>query len=196
MQAIRIILDEHRSIAAVLHGMLHLIRDIRLCGTAPDFAVLESMVRYIDTFVERFHHPKEDAHLFQRLRVRYPGCATLVDRLESEHREGTQMLGVLETTLACYEAAGTAAFGPFAQAVQAYAAFHWNHMRSEDDEMLPLTRTHLTPLDWQDIDDAFTDHADPLSGLAARECAALFRRIVTLAPPPIGVGPLPQAQPA
>ena len=47
MQAIGIIHDEHRSLAAVLHGMLYLVRDIRLCGAEPKYDVLGAMVYYI-----------------------------------------------------------------------------------------------------------------------------------------------------
>jgi len=72
MQAIRTIQDEHRSLAAVLHGMLHLVHAIRDRGARPDFKVLGAMVYYIDAFPERFHHPKEDAYLFHFLRIRHP----------------------------------------------------------------------------------------------------------------------------
>jgi len=40
VQAIEIIYDERRSLAAVLHGMLHLVRDIRLSEKQPQFDVL------------------------------------------------------------------------------------------------------------------------------------------------------------
>ena len=36
----RIIRDEHRSLSAVLHGMAHLVREIRERGVAPDFKVM------------------------------------------------------------------------------------------------------------------------------------------------------------
>jgi hemerythrin-like domain-containing protein len=68
VQAIDILYSERRSLAAVLHGMLYLVREIRLRGTAPRFDVLRAMVRYIDAFPERFHHPKEDAYLFSSSR--------------------------------------------------------------------------------------------------------------------------------
>ena len=58
MQAIRILHVEHRSLAAVMHGMLYLIRAIRLRRAAPRFDVLSAMVGYINAFPERFHHPK------------------------------------------------------------------------------------------------------------------------------------------
>ena len=46
------------SLAAVLHGMLHLVHAIRDRGALPDFNVLGAMIYYIDAFPERFHHPQ------------------------------------------------------------------------------------------------------------------------------------------
>ena len=63
-------------------------------------------------------------------------------------------------------------------------------MRAEEDKLIPLAREHLTAEDWKEIDAAFTGHSDPLFGVAAEaEYNNLFRKIVNLAPPPIGVGP-------
>src|SRR5215469_15337634 len=82
LKALRIIHDEHRSLAAVLHGMLYLVNNVRSRGTRPDFRVLGAMIYYIDAFPERFHHPKEDRYLFARLRARCPAARPLLDRLE------------------------------------------------------------------------------------------------------------------
>ena len=59
-KAIRIIRDEHRSISAVLSGLIELTRVARNPGVQPDFAVFRAMIHYIDEFPERLHHPKED----------------------------------------------------------------------------------------------------------------------------------------
>ena len=53
MEAIRIIQDEHRSLAAVLHGMLYLVHETRDRGAKSDFDLLGAMVYYIDAFPER-----------------------------------------------------------------------------------------------------------------------------------------------
>jgi hemerythrin-like domain-containing protein len=189
MDAIHTLLDEHRSLAAVLHGMLYLVREIRFYGAAPNFEVFHAMVYYIDAFTERFHHPKEDAYLFRLLRVRYPDSAELTGRLQSDHRAGSEKIRLLEQTLTRYEEAGASEFVAFAEAVQAYAAFHWNHMRMEEDRVIPLARTHLTVEDWKEIAAAFAGHSDPLFGHASTErYDDLFRRIVGLAPGPIGSG--------
>lgn len=190
MKAIRTIREEHRTLAAVLHGMLYLVRDIAEDATEADFRVLEAMVYYIDTFPERFHHPKEDRYLFRILRQRAPQAAPLLDRLEIEHRTGAEKIRALEQALARFRAGGDAEFSNFRTAVEAYAKFHWDHMHAEEREVMPLAEKHLTATDWTEIDAAFEGHADPLLGEeAGARYDALFGRIVALAPPPIGVGP-------
>ena len=190
VDAIGIIRDEHRSLGAVLHGMLYLIREIRYAGADPNFEVFHAMLYYIDAFPERFHHPKEDAYLFKLLRLRHPDAAPLIDRLHAEHAIGAEKIRRLEQALVRYEQGGAAEFAGFAEAVAAYAAFHYSHMRAEEDELIPLARRHLTPADWEEIDAAFAGNTDPLFGTkASAQYADLFRQIVNLAPPPIGVGP-------
>ncbi|HZI84490.1 MAG TPA: hemerythrin domain-containing protein [Casimicrobiaceae bacterium] len=190
MKAVRIIRDEHRTLAAVMHGMLYLVREIGERATEPDFRVLEAMVYYIDTFPERFHHPKEDRYLFRILRQRSAEAAPLLDRLETEHRAGNDKIRSLEQALSRFHAGGKAEFSNFRVAVEAYAKFHWDHMQAEEREVLPLAEKLLTPADWQEIDAAFEGNSDPLLGVEAGDkYASLFSRIVALAPPPIGVGP-------
>ena len=191
MQAIRIIHDEHRSLAAVLHGMLYLVHQIRDRGAQADFGVLGAMIYYIDAFPERFHHPKEDQYLFRLLRIRHPEAAPLLDRLKTEHRAGAEKIRTLEQALARYQQGGTSEFANFLSAVEAYAEFHWDHMRTEEKEVLPLAEKYLSAGDWEAIDAAFLGHTDPMLGFEeGAQYDALFRRIVNLAPPPIGLGPV------
>jgi hemerythrin-like domain-containing protein len=190
MQAIRIIRDEHRSIAAVLHGMLYLVHEIRDRGAKPNFDVFGAMIYYIDAFPERSHHPKEDSYLFRVLRIRHPEAKPLLDRLEGEHWTGAHKIRMLEQALTRYENGGAAEFPKFAAAVEDYASFHWEHMRAEEDEVLPLAEKHLTAADWVAVDTAFLGHVDPMLGAeTGAEYEALFTRIVNLAPSPIGLGP-------
>lgn len=187
-QASTIILIEHRSLDAVIDGMLYLVRQIRL-GAKPNFEVFDAMIQYINAFPERFHHPKEDAYLFKRLRERHPGAAPLLDRLEADHRKGTERVRDLAQTLTGYRHGGEARFAAFERAVTEYADFQWKHMSVEETQLLPLARQYLKQEDWQEIDAAFSGNSDPLLGAkAGAEYDELFRRILLLAPPPIGVG--------
>jgi hemerythrin-like domain-containing protein len=190
MEALRVIRDEHRSLAAVLHGMRYVISDIRERNVEPHFALLRAMVYYIDAFPERFHHPKEDKYLFRLLALRYPQASPTLDRLHAEHRDGAEKIRTLEQALTRYQEGGADEFARFADAVENYAKFHWEHMRVEEDEVFPLAERYLTADDWKLVDEAFLGHSDPMLGAHARTAYhELFRRIVNLAPPPIGLGP-------
>lgn len=190
MQAIRIIRAEHRSLAAVLDGMIYSIHQIRDRGAEPDFNLLGAMIYYFDTVPERFHHPKEDEYLFHLLRLRRPAAVPLLERLKSEHRVGAEKIRTLALALTRYQHGGAAEFSNFIAAVEAYASFQWKHMGTEEKEVLPLAEKYLTAPDWEVIDAAFLGHTDPMLGAkAGTEYEALFDRIFKLAPPPIGLGP-------
>jgi branched-chain amino acid transport system ATP-binding protein len=190
MQAINIISTEHSALAAVINAMLFLAREIRDRGARPDFALFGAMLSYIDAFPERYHHPKEDQYLFRYLRMRHPASASLLDRLERDHEAGALKIRALEQALLRYQNLGASEFAAFFEALEHYASFHWDHMRREETEVIPLARAHLTADDWKIIDEAFLGHSNPLFGVdVGNRFAALFSRIVNLAPPPIGVGP-------
>jgi hemerythrin-like domain-containing protein len=189
-KALNIILDEHRSIAAVLHGMQHLVRQIRDRKAKVDSRVFRAMLYYLDTFSERMHHPKEDQFLFEALRRREAGADALIAELEGEHASGAQSLRRVEQCLIRYEEGGDKEFTEFAQEVDRFALGYWDHMRKEEEQVFPLAEKLLTSEDWAKIDRAFEENLDPLaSARAERDFRKLFSRIVSLAPPPIGVGP-------
>lgn len=188
MKSIRILRDEHRSLAAVIHGLAYLVREIQQ-GAAPNFTLLGAMLHYIDAFPERLHHPKEDLYLFRLLRSRYAQAHDMLAALEEEHLAGARKLRELHEKLAAFHRDGMVSFPAFRSAVEAYAAFHWNHMRTEELEVLPLCEQHFTDADWEETDAAFGGNGDPLLGIDQQTAfAELFHRIVRLAPPPIGVG--------
>ena len=190
LKAIGILQAEHRSLAAVMHGMLYLVRDVRLRGAAPRFDVLVAMIDYINAFPERFHHPKEEAYLFRLLVKRRPDAAPLIDRLQAEHRLGAVKIRAVEQALERYRQGGATEFRAFAEAAADYATLQWRHIRTEEDELIPLARAYLKTDDWNEVDDAFSGHSDPLfAAETEHEYENLFRRIVNLAPPPLGVGP-------
>jgi branched-chain amino acid transport system ATP-binding protein len=190
MKATDIIRDEHRSLAAVLHGFGYLMTEILGGRSAPDFELFDAMLRYIDGFPERLHHPKEDQYLFPAVRRRSPGMAATLDELERQHAESPGLILKLRSSLNRFRSNGIVSAPQFARTLEDYAAFHWRHMRMEEDEVLPAAEATLTADDWTAIDDAFAANQDPILGIpVTREFRELFRRIALLAPAPIGVGP-------
>lgn len=184
--------DEHRSLAAIIHGLKFLVREIREKRIEPDYKLFWAMIYYIDAFPERLHHPREDAYLFDRLRHRTHEADTVLSELEKQHIDGARHVHELEQALGYYEAGKPDGFEVFAAAVERFADEVWAHMNLEERVVIPLAKKHLTAEDWVEIAQAFGGNGDPRFGSELdHEFRNLFSKIVNLAPPPIGVGPTP-----
>jgi hemerythrin-like domain-containing protein len=185
--AVSTLKSEHRSLSAVLHGLKELARMAQGAAVRPDFRAFRAMLRYIDEYPERLHHPKEDKYLFKRLAARAPQARPLIEELRAEHEVGARLIRELERTFLFFEEGSPAGAREFQEAVDAYAAFHWKHMRKEEQDLLPLAECYLTSEDWKAIDAAFAANTDPVAGMYERDFQKLFSRIVSLAPEPVGL---------
>jgi hemerythrin-like domain-containing protein len=182
--------DEHRSIAAVLHGMRYFVDKIRTRKAKIDPRVFRAMLYYLDTFCERMHHPKEDRYLFSALRRHGKEAAAVIDELEKEHAHGGDSLRRLEQQLLRYEEGGEGEFPAFARAAESFIQEYWDHMRKEEEQVFPAAEKLLSAEEWRVIDAAFDENRDPLAASrGTKDFDKLFSRIANIAPPPIGVGP-------
>jgi hemerythrin-like domain-containing protein len=187
-KAVRIIYDEHRSISAVLNGLLALAREACKPEVRPEFPVLNAMIQYIDQFPERLHHPKEEQYLFARLAERAPEARGLIEELRAEHLKGAQLIRDLESALRDFEVNDWPSAPAFAAAAEAYAKFHWDHMRKEEKQLMPLAERAFSAGDWAEVNAAFAGNEDPIADLREADFNRLFSRIVGLAPEPVGLG--------
>jgi hemerythrin-like domain-containing protein len=176
--ALRILLDEHLALAAVLKGMQALLRQSRQGGRPPDLEALRAMLFYLDEFAEQQHHRKESELLFPKIRARCLEARDLLDHLGAEHDEGVFAIHRLEHALLAFEVMGEPRREAFETAVQRYSDFYLHHMRQEEQQVLPLAMSVLRPEDWDELDAAFALQTDPL--LARERHGAyqdLYRRI-------------------
>lgn len=180
--------NEHRSIAVVLHAMEYLVREQRNHGTKINPAVFRAMLYYLDVFPERMHHPKEEDYLFAAVRRKTSEADAVLDELRKEHDSGAHTIRDLEQDLLRYEEGGDKEFESFAAAVEAFVAGYRQHMRKEEDGVMPIARRVLNAQDWADINRAWAENRDPLTGVEGeKEYEQVLDRIVKLAPPPIGI---------
>lgn len=187
MEALRIISDEHRNLWRILTTM-DLVADEIEAGGKIEQPFFNSVFDYIEQFVDRSHHRKEDDFLFRILRMRSTEAAAVLDRLQAEHRNGPENLKHLREQMTS-AASGKVDNPAFAAALRTYTQGLKNHIRSEETDVIPLAREELTAADWAEIDGAFLDNEDPLFGEKAKaEFRELFHRIVSLAPESIGLG--------
>jgi hemerythrin-like domain-containing protein len=188
-KAITIIRAEHRALGAVINNIKAVLQEVQAGRMAMDFKLFWAMVYYIDAFPDRLHHPKEDDWLFARLAARTPLADTLIEELQSQHQQEPQALARMRRDLGNYEAGVPGSLEALQATVVSYADFTWKHLRTEENEMLPLAETHLLASDWDAIADAFAQNADPLVGSADNQLFdALFHDIVKCTPAPLGLG--------
>ena len=187
---VRIIRQEHAALSAMLRSIVRLLEQHRRTNTVPDFATLRAMLFYVDEFPEKRHHRKETELLFPRLRARTPISRDLLDRLDHDHARGERRIRDVEHALLAFEMLGETRREAFERTVGEYVDFYLGHMALEEREILPLAERVLTEDDWRDLDQAFAQNRDPLTGhVADLEYNALFTRIVNVVPAPIGLGP-------
>ena len=188
MRAISIIKSEHQNLAAVLYSMEHLMGEID-SGKQPDFAVFHGLFTYIDRFLDRYHHPKENDYLFPRLLARAPDCEALIKELGKQHSEGELMFVEMLKALSAYEFSGADEYPHFRDTVLAYCRFERNHALQEEREILPRAIEVLDEADWKEIDAAFGENRDPMFGDEWNdEFSDLFQKLVNSLPSPLGLG--------
>ncbi|HJW27488.1 MAG TPA: ATP-binding cassette domain-containing protein [Rhodocyclaceae bacterium] len=187
MDALRVISDEHRNLWRIA-TTIDLVADEIDAGANVDPAFFGAIFDYIETFIDSFHHPKEDDYLFRLLRQRSADAGQALDRLQAEHRNGPENLKGLRGMLGGL-ADGSGDTARFTEALRTYTRGLKGHIGTEEKEVMPIARQALLPADWQEIDRAFLDNEDPLFGEKVRaEFRELFHRIASLAPESIGLG--------
>lgn len=190
MDAISIIKREHRNLNAVLFTLEGLIKEIGEHGKSVDPTVFHGIAYYLDSFLDRYHHPKETNYLFPAVRAHCPDAGPVLDELGRQHAEGEQLLLRFLKALSAYEFLGDPGFDAFRRAAMEYVEFERNHARMEEHEVLPLAIKHLTDSDWVRINEAFEDNLDPLFGdQPEAEFRELFSSLSELVPAPYGLGP-------
>ena len=185
--AIRLIKDEHASLAAVLRAAERVVGEAVSTGKAVDFRLLRAMLYYLREFPERRHHPNEDRVLFARIKERTHEADAAIAELEYEHRRGDGMLQSLTIALDNWEAGATGGGALFAEVLSGFARFYWAHMEKEETRVLPVAQDVLSNQDWREIHAVFEAHEDPMFGEdIANDFRNLFSRIIRLTPPPMG----------
>lgn len=180
--AIATIRFEHFALGMVLQTTQALLDKVASGHAVADFELLATALYYIGEFPEVCHHPKEDEHLFRRLRLRTTEFDALLDRLQHEHARSAAALSGLHRALVHYQGGAPQGLQHFRAAVDSYTADMRRHMACEDD-LLARAPAVLREEDWVLIAQAFAANDDPLVGNNRRtEFSRLYNQLVVLAP--------------
>lgn len=187
MDALSIISQDHSNLWRMATTVDQVATEIE-AGAPVDVAFFNAVFDYLEQFVDRVHHPKEDDYLFRLLRQRSTAVNAILDSLQVEHLEGPAKVQALRASVAA-AAQGSLTGGELAVALRAYTGGLKNHIVTEEKSVLPLARTALLEADWAEINRAFLDNRDPVFGEQSQaEFRELYHRVVSLAPESVGLG--------
>ncbi len=106
------------------------------------------LLDFLRGFVDRCHHRKEEARFFPLARQRGVTCAPgNIDVLLGEHEQGQSHVRAMEESLAAAEKGDTQAKARFCHNARQYVGLLTEHMRKEDDCLLPTADRVFTEED-------------------------------------------------
>jgi branched-chain amino acid transport system ATP-binding protein len=196
-QALEIISTEHRSMWQLTVVLEELCKHCAEPEHKPDAELFDLILDYIEQYVERVHEPKEETYLYRAVLERSSEGNDMIAQFKREHAGTPDAVARLRAQMKAVVLDYPEGAAEFRQAFEDYISMMRQHIMKEESDLFPLARRTLTDVDWDEINSAFADSADPSFGEQALiEFRARMSRIVNQAPAPIGFGLVVEKKPA
>ena len=174
--AIAILHGEHASSTTVLKKLVGHMDHARLHTFKPRLEAFSTGLNFVATFLDQFHHPKEDEFLFLALRRHTAEADEVLRDIQFDHAQGARQLAEVNAALDLARSAGIEELHEFGKVLKTYLDAHVVHVEQEETIVIPIACRVLVEDDWQEIDRAFRANRDPLFGaLQTKEYPGIFR---------------------
>lgn len=157
----------------LLENQLGLVHE----GGSPEYDLMLDIMYYMTHYADVMHHPKEDL-VFAKIRERDRGAAAKIEDLSQQHVFLKECGDRLAHDLDDIVNGSIVSQDHIEASARAYLTKFRDHMRVEENEILPLAARLLSHKDWTLIDAAIHRIEDPLFGAKTEErYAAIAQRI-------------------
>jgi hemerythrin-like domain-containing protein len=163
--AIEVLRQEHIGMGRLLRLMEKLWREISE-GQPPDYPLLNEISDYLRGFPDKCHHPKEDL-IYRKLGERDPDLQELGSDLEYEHARLTKLTNRFGELLTSAQDDVDVSLDAFITTLDELVRMYWRHMTMEEEHLFPLAIKKLRSADWNEINSAVFEQADPLTDAAS-----------------------------
>lgn len=181
-------LSEHRSLSAVLSAMRQLSATLAAPCHPADLRALRAMLLYLSDYPERVHHAQEESQLFSRLQGRDEALDDTLQRLHRQHGNSLVAVHRLEHLLNRAEFGQSTDVSLLRHEIVRFIASYYEHMRLEEQGVLPAAEALLNDAEWGDMADALAHEHDPLHAFSNEaRYEELLSTIVRLTPAPLGL---------
>lgn len=134
---------EHRIIERVL-ACLEKMADLSEQSKKFDVVAARDMIDFFRMFADRFHHAKEEQHLFTALEAfGMPREGGPTGVMLAEHDMGRAFVGSMEKSVNAYEQGDLSALTDFIKAARAYVPLLREHIQKEDHCLFAMAKDNL-----------------------------------------------------
>ena len=151
MKATEILEEEHRVIQSMAASLAMVGEDLEKGKTVPT-NTLRILSQFLDIFVMRCHHRKEEAYLFtvlQTKRVPTTGCPLAV--LHDEHAKVQTLVSQFADSVEQYAATSGEARASLGKTIHGLLALLPGHIWKEDYLLLPMADKLLSPQEQESL---------------------------------------------
>lgn len=127
----------------------------------PDLELLEDAMRYMVSYPDLIHHPKEDA-MFARLVRIEPAAAERVEALRQEHQALASLSNAFLDIVKAAESGEFVLRDEVIRRGSEYVETLRAHMNTEESDLLKLAKRSLTDEDLAEISNEYAASRDPL----------------------------------
>jgi hemerythrin-like domain-containing protein len=166
---VAILREEHRLMLLVVDAMEEESR-LMLAGEPMRTEFWRRVVEFLEHFMDRLHHAKEEAVLFPELaRLGVAGAFAAAESLSAEHAEGRRVVRTLLEALARRDASR------MAHACIGFCRRERQHIAREEEQLLPLCLSQLAPEHASRLAQAFDAHVQTQDPTILARCRDIAR---------------------
>lgn len=172
--------EDHRNMAILLDLLEREINRIAEGGSADD-ELMQDVMRYLTTYADAVHHPKEDI-LYARMRSLQPGLARGLERVEPDHRRIAECGDALRHDIEASASGTPVERRRLVEETRDYVRTLRRHMAWEEEDMFRRAAQLLKSEGGIAMDVSEVDDSDPVFGAVRQHSFAnLLRSIRHLA---------------
>ena len=155
MKATEILENEHRVIEQVL-ACLEQLAEQSEQSQELDCVSARNMIDFFRMFADRFHHAKEEQHLFMVLEAHgMPRDGGPTGVMLSEHELGRGFVGDMEKAVTDHEKGDATALHRFVRAAREYVPLLLEHIQKEDHCLFAMTNSALNEKEQEQLLQSF-----------------------------------------
>ena len=154
--------EDHRNMSAMLDLLSKQINHIR-DGERPDYELIHDIMRYMTTYSDAVHHPKEDL-LYARMKAEQPDLGRGLERVQPEHEEIGELGETLRNDVEAVASGAAVTRDRLVEDTEEYVRTLRKHMAWEEEDLFRRAKGLVEGEAEMFIDISNFDRLDPVFG--------------------------------